>query len=112
VKIIKQIIIAISIFGFLYPCSCLEPPPSEEAYMDADVLGGSDGEEMHQLTEDEMPSHSHSLTQSGGSSSAGGSRVSRGGTGDATTINTSSSGQNLSNNNMPPFISFNYIIKY
>ena len=37
-RIFKQIIIAIIIFGYLYPCSCLEPPPPEEAYMDADVV--------------------------------------------------------------------------
>ena len=37
-KINKQIIIAITIFGFLYPCSCLEPPPPEEAYEEADIV--------------------------------------------------------------------------
>ena len=37
-KIIKHIIIAISIFGFLYSCSCLEPPPPQEAYEDSDIV--------------------------------------------------------------------------
>ena len=36
--IIRQIIIVLSIFGFLYPCSCMEPPPPEDAYEEADVV--------------------------------------------------------------------------
>ena len=26
------------LIGFAYPCSCLEPPPPEEAYEDADIV--------------------------------------------------------------------------
>ena len=37
-KIIKQIIIAISIFGFLYPCDCAPLPSPEDAYNMADVV--------------------------------------------------------------------------
>ena len=37
-KIIKQIIIILVIFSSLYSCSCMEPPPPEEAYEDADVV--------------------------------------------------------------------------
>ena len=36
--IIRQIIIILSIFGFLYPCSCMEPPPPGDAYEEADVV--------------------------------------------------------------------------
>jgi len=37
-KFFRQIIITIIIFGYLYPCTCLVPPPPEEEYMDADVV--------------------------------------------------------------------------
>ena len=36
--IIRQIIIVLSIFGFLYPCSCMEPPPPEDAYEMSNVV--------------------------------------------------------------------------
>jgi hypothetical protein len=37
-KIIRKVIIVLSMFGFLYPCSCTEPPSPEEAFEDADVV--------------------------------------------------------------------------
>ena len=74
----------------------------------ADVLGGNGGEENHTLTEDEMPSHSHSgsMSQSGGGGSHSGSGAHHG-----NSNNTSESGGNQPHNNMPPFITINYIIK-
>ena len=36
--IIRQIIIVLSIFGFLYPCSCMEPPPPGDAYEMSNVV--------------------------------------------------------------------------
>ena len=37
-KKLHKIIIVLSIFGFLYPCSCMEPPPPGDAYEEADVV--------------------------------------------------------------------------
>ena len=75
----------------------------------ADTLGGGAGEEMHQISEDEMPSHSHSgsMSQSGSGGSHSGSGAYHG-----NSNNTAESGGNQAHNNMPPYIAINYIIKY
>ena len=36
--VLKNIFLITLFFGVLYPCSCLEPPPPEDAYLDADVV--------------------------------------------------------------------------
>ena len=73
----------------------------------ADVLGGNAGSEKHLLTQDELPSNngyiSHSMRgqgDSGGSFSY------------VHSLNTGPVGSDMPHNNMPPYISLNYIIKF
>ena len=37
-KIRVNILFTSLLIGFAYPCSCLEPPPPEEAYEEADTV--------------------------------------------------------------------------
>ena len=79
----------------------------------ADVLGGSAGEENHTLTVDELATHSHNIN---GRSSTSGSPhiITARGSQNSTVINqnTDNAGDNQPHNNMPPYISLNYIIKF
>ena len=84
-------------------------------------LGAIGGEENHQLSVSEMPSHTHSLTRRANADS--GSYDTNNGHQDessaATTdredlgpFNTNSTGSSASHNNMQPFIVMRYLIKY
>ena len=78
----------------------------------ADVLGGSAGEENHTLTVDELASHNHSIvgrTQTSSNQYISFAAVSNAQYASTTTEYT---GGNESHNNMPPYISLNYIIKF
>ncbi len=74
----------------------------------ADVLGGSGGEETHTLTEAEMPAHTHTYTETGGFNKTTGWGTDGLGTQAST---TGSTGGGSAHNNMPPFLAVNYLIK-
>ncbi|MEM6298426.1 MAG: tail fiber protein, partial [Bacteroidota bacterium] len=68
------------------------------------------GEEMHTLTINEMPPHSHNIRYLGRSKSGSGSEVSdlEGG---SDTDSTENEGGGQAHNNMPPYYVINFIIK-
>jgi microcystin-dependent protein len=73
----------------------------------ADAMGGADGEETHQLTEDEMPSRNDYISHEGGTFSGA-----TGGTPMVRTVTAGTVGNDQPQNNMPPYMALNYIIKY
>ena len=73
----------------------------------ADSIGGNAGEETHQLSMDELPTrNAYSGHANRGQGDSGGSfnYVHQ--------LHTSSIGNDQSHNNMPPYLSLSYIIKY
>ena len=84
---------------------------------EADSLGGNAGAEMHQLTVEELASHSHSVPGMGGFPN-GSTTYSPGGNGGHPNYQATGSGESTSvgsdmpHNNMPPYLTVNYIIKY
>jgi len=76
----------------------------------ADAMGGADGEENHLLTVEELAAHTHTVaigingtqtySQSGATTTNSGP------------ITSSSTGGDQAHNNMPPFMALNYLIKY
>ena len=85
---------------------------------EADALNGSGGAETHTLTKDEMPAHSHGVKHAYDDTNGGigilaayhvGSQsVNTSGENEVFLVNT---GGGAAHNNMPPFLSLNYIIK-
>jgi len=71
-------------------------------------LGDTGGEDEHQLTEAEMPSHTHGLDLDSNYERNGGNTSSDFA---GTDTQTGSAGGDQPHNNMPPFLALNYIIK-
>lgn len=79
----------------------------------ADAMGGADGEETHILTEDEMAIHSHALRRiTSGSSSDSGFEYSTSTYSSHDNPSIEEAGGDQPHNNMPPYMALNYIIKY
>ena len=80
----------------------------------ADTLGAETGEEMHQLTVDELASHSHihegitgNIPQNDTGNANGTVNYTEYGT-----VTSNNTGTNQPHNNMPPYMALNYLIKY
>ena len=73
----------------------------------ADSLGRGAGEEMHQLSFDELPARNSYISHGSASQGDSGGSFSY-----VNHVNTDTIGDNQPHNNMPPYLSLNYIIKY
>ena len=91
-----------------------EQPAHRVENTQADSLGGSAGEENHQLTVDEMPSHNHGLRYFNSSGIGGWTSGANGGnyTYALSDLGIEFSGGSQPHNNMPPYLTLNYLIKY
>lgn len=79
---------------------------------EADVLSGYDGEENHKLTISEIPAHVHGITVMASVQSGGYEVPPIDATGASDTYNTGSTGGSGFHNNMQPWVSCNYIMRY
>jgi len=79
----------------------------------ADTLGGSGGEENHTLTTGEIPSHTHTLaTRNTYDGSVYSCKIPGHAFGSNSNVTTNATGGGGAHNNMPPYLTLNYIIKY
>ena len=85
-------------------------PANRVANSAADVLGGSAGAETHTLSVTEMPAHTHDMQFTIQSFGSNGFNIWNN-VGTASSQATTSTGGGGAHNNMPPYLSLNYIIK-
>lgn len=74
----------------------------------ADSIAGNEGAETHQLTIAEMPAHTHPIPVKDGD----GANVGDGGANPEGTPNSNSTGGDGAHENMPPYLTLNYLIKF
>lgn len=74
------------------------------------TAGDEGGEELHSLTDAEMPSHTHAQVYTPGPDSTNGIEGGSGTVGNAPQT-TGSAGSDTAHNNMPPYVTINFIIK-
>lgn len=79
---------------------------------EADTLGDEEGAETHTLTESEIPDHTHDIqgATAAGSGTSGFDRLTNNGSASDLTTKSSSAGGGA-HNNMPPYMTLNYLIK-
>lgn len=79
----------------------------------ADNLGQASGAETHTLTEAEMPAHSHygqNIKNYANNQDSGGGPYWRYEVGQNSTLQTTSAGSGQAHNNMPPYLTLNFVI--
>ncbi len=78
-------------------------------HANADTLGGTEGSETHTLVTAELPAHTHTVSVHAGDTLHGGTGA---GMESGGSTATSSTGSDTAHENMPPYITLNYIIRY
>jgi len=84
----------------------------------ADAVGATAGEDYHLLTAPEMPTHRHSFQVNtegypdGGGDTGGSYKYWNEWRSGRSTIYTTYAGSDSAHNNMPPYMTLNWIIKY
>lgn len=79
--------------------------------LSARTLGASGGTETHQLTESEMPAHTHTYTETVSGNGATGATSSGVNSIHTASGTTGSKGSDAAHNNMSPYLVINFIIK-